>query len=254
MSSSANLERLHARYVEQAAWTHAQRDRFLPPAGLTAGMRVLEVGAGTGAVIGQLAEASAGATFSALDLDPHATRSGAARYPALRWHIADAHALPYRSRVFEAVFFHFVLLWLTDPAVALREAARVTQPGGRVLAFAEPDHAGRIDFPDDLAIWGKRQAAALESAGADVHVGRKLRSLFAGAGLEPIASGIVGAEWLGPDDPVDSRMERETLRADLADTVPAADLDRFEAADRRARERGERVLFVPTFYAVGRVR
>ncbi|HSR47731.1 MAG TPA: methyltransferase domain-containing protein [Anaerolineales bacterium] len=254
MDANSRFDRIHLRCVEQASWTAEIRGRLLPFSILPPGSRLLEIGAGTGAVVGPMAEAHASMAFHALDLDPDVTRAGALRYPGLRWQIGDAHALPLRSGAYDAVFFHYVLLWLEDPPSALREAARVTRPGGLVLAFAEPDHASRIDYPDSLAPWGERQTRALAEHGADIAIGRRLRSLFAGAGLEPVASGIVGAEWTGVSASEGSRLERETWRADLAGTVSEAELDEAENLEKAAWKRGERVLFVPTFFAAGRVR
>jgi SAM-dependent methyltransferase len=254
MDPIRRFDRIHLRCAEQASWTAELRRRLLPASSLSPDSRVLEVGAGTGAVIGPMVGAYPSATLHALDLDPDVCRAGARRYPTLCWQIGDAHALPLRSGAFDAVFFHYVLLWLGDPSAALVEAARVTRPGGLVLAFAEPDHASRIDFPDTLADWGERQTRALDRHGADVAIGRRLRALFAGAGLEHVASGIVGAEWTGASAFEGSRLERETLRADLVDSASETELDALEDLERMAWERGERVLFVPTFYAAGRVK
>lgn len=253
MKPIRRFDRIHRRCVEQASWTSEIRHRLLPASSLSQGSRVLEIGAGTGAVIGPMAETSPSATFHALDLDPSVSRAGALRYPALCWQVGDAHALPLRSGAFDAVFFHYVLLWLEDPPAALAEAARVTHSGGLVLAFAEPDHASRIDYPDSLALWGERQTHALAEQGADVWIGRRLRSLFARVGLEHVASGIVGTEWIGASASEGSRLERETLRADLVGTVSEAELDELEALEKASWQSGERVLFVPTFFAVGRV-
>lgn len=253
MAPGTDLERLHRRYVEQASWTRALRQRFLPPAELLPAMRILEIGAGTGAVIGPMDAESPKTGFSALDLDLEVTRFGAARFPAVRWQVGDALALPLADGCMDAAFFHFVLLWLEHPARALGEAVRVTRPGGLVAAFAEPDHAARIDYPADLAPWGARQTEALKAEGADVALGRRLPSLFAAAGLRAITSGIVGAEWLPGHEADGSKVERETMRSDLEGSVSTADLERWERLDREAWARGERVLFVPTFFAVGRV-
>lgn len=244
---------VHRRYLEQSSWTEGIRRQLLPLSQVRAGSRILEVGAGTGAVVGPMKDASPELFFHALDANQAVTRAGAGRYPGVHWQVGDAHRLPLRSESFEAVFFHYVLLWLEDPEKALAEAVRVTRPGGSVLAFAEPDHQARIDFPDALAPWGERQTRSLQDDGADVQMGRRLRTLFARSGLDHVQSGILGAEWDAGAIPGGSQIERETLRADLEGRIPPAELDAYEAAEAGAWERGERVLFVPTFYAAGRV-
>jgi hypothetical protein len=84
-------------------------------------------------------------------------------------------------------------------------------------------------------------------------MGRKLRGLLSAAGLEAIESGILGAEWSPSAAAEGTSLEWETLRSDLAQTVPAADLDALESFDHDSWARNERVLFVPTFFAIGRV-
>jgi hypothetical protein len=71
--------------------------------------------------------------------------------------------------------------------------------------------------------------------------------------LEDVECGVLGGQWHTGAGAGESSLEWETLRRDLDLTVPAADLDALEAFDRGSWERGERVLFVPTFYAIGRV-
>ena len=56
---------------------------------------------------------------------------------------ADARHLPFPDRTFDSTFCVAVLQHITDIGEALREFARVTCPGGRVLAV-EPDNAARV--------------------------------------------------------------------------------------------------------------
>ena len=238
--------------MEQAAWTAALRRRLLAGTGLSPTARLLDVGAGTGAVAVELAADGPGGRVLALDIDLGACRFGARFVPAVAWACGDAHALPFEASSLDLVLFHYVLLWLDDPAEALNEAIRVTRSGGWVAALAEPDHAARIDFPEVLARLGARQTEALAVQGADVRMGRKLRGLLAAAGLDGVESGLLGGEW-GRSVASGDSLEWETLRRDLTPTVPSGDLDALESFDRDSRARGERVLFVPTFYAIGRV-
>ncbi len=252
MVEPEKAQRIHRRYLEQAGWTAGVRHRLLERATAGGVTRSLEVGAGTGAIAVELAQGDAGTVF-ALDIDSHLCRHGAKNAPRARWLCADAHAVPLQPSSFDVVAFHYVLLWLEDPAQALAEAARVTRPGGWILALAEPDHASRIDFPELLARLGERQTEALAAQGADVRMGRKLRALFSAAGLTEVTAGVLSGEWSGESDQARSTLEWETLRADLGGTVPRVDLDVLEDYDRDAWQRDERVLFVPTFYAAGRV-
>ncbi len=44
------------------------------------------------------------------------------------------------------------------------EMVRVTRPHGFVLALAEPDYGGRIDYPSELSTIGNWQIEAAEGA------------------------------------------------------------------------------------------
>jgi hypothetical protein len=48
-------------------------------------------------------------------------------------------------------------------------------------------------------------------------------------------------------------MEWEVLQADLAGKIPGQDLQKMKKLDEEAWQNGTRVLFVPTFFAWGRV-
>jgi len=111
---------------------------ILPPAravvdalALRAESLVLDVGAGTGALIPSLAAAAQDVRVVALDASaamlPLARARAAGR--AVR---ADALALPIRDATADAVVLAFVLFHLNEPGLALAEAARVLRSGGRV--------------------------------------------------------------------------------------------------------------------------
>ena len=162
-----------------------------------------------------------------------------------------AEQLPYAAGTFDLCYCHFLLLWLPNPLAALGEMRRVTRRGGSVLALAEPDYGGRIDYPDELAPLGDWQRQALERQGADSHLGRKLGALFGQAGLRKVETGVLGGRWGAPLPAADLAAEWNVLQADLDGTVPMARLQELHDRDAAAWRRGERILFVPTFYASG---
>ncbi|MFI9831444.1 class I SAM-dependent methyltransferase [Streptomyces sp. NPDC051913] len=127
--------------------------------GLRAGDRVLDAGCGTGRALTPLRAAvgPSGAVLGA-DLTPAmlqaAVRAGRDRDGQLL--LADVAALPVRSGALDAVFGAGLISHLPDPAVNLRELARVVRPGG-VLALFHPigraalaARQGRQITPDDL--------------------------------------------------------------------------------------------------------
>ena len=93
--------------------------------------RVLDVGAGTGALVDALRAAAPHGSIVSLDpalqmlQHAHKHRHAVAA-------LADATALPFGTSTVDAVLLAYVLFHLLDPCAGLREAARVLRPCGRV--------------------------------------------------------------------------------------------------------------------------
>jgi SAM-dependent methyltransferase len=245
----------HERFLQQAGWTKPLRDYLFGKALPSTAARILEIGCGTGAILSDLIGLSSGGSHTLYGIDLEAAYLAQAhRYaPQACLARADAFKLPFPNNSFDVIFCHYVLLWLNDPAGALREMQRVAEPGGSILALAEPDYGGRIDYPEALNRLGVWQSQSLHSHGADPKIGRRLAGLFRQAGIVNVESGVLGAQWSQSPAEEDIQMEWLVLRNDLAEAVPTKELDALERIDRQARRAGERVLFVPTFYAWGRV-
>ena len=236
----------HARYTQQAGWTAQIRRYLYEKAGLTRTARVLEPGCGTGAV---LTDCPAG-TLHGLDWDWQHLQIAQHAVPRARLVRADADTLPYADASFDACLTHYFLLWV-NAARVLAEMRRVTRPGGMILALAEPDYGARIDFPAELAEIGQLQGSALERQGADPRMGRKLAALFTAAGLQQVTAGVTGGEWSARQLEDGWDLEWAALEADLAGSLPAERLAELRRIDAVAWLHGERILFVPTFYAIG---
>lgn len=104
---------------------------------------VLDVAAGPGNVAVELVRHGA-AEVVALDLSFNMLAEGASRgHERITWVNGDAQALPFPDASFDAVTISFGLRNVPDPRRALREFARVTRPGGRVVVceFANPTSA-----------------------------------------------------------------------------------------------------------------
>ena len=172
----------HQRYVAQAGWTAHIRKYIFNKIKPAEDVHILEVGSGTGAVIGALLNQGY-ANITGLDLDFPSLDYTKAIQPTFHLVLGDGHRLPFPKAWFGITFCHYLLMWTAHPSTILSEMCRVTQPGGWVLALAESDHRARIDYPDQLAVLGHHQTQSLEAQGADVSLGRKLRSLFIDTGL-----------------------------------------------------------------------
>ena len=103
--------------------------------------RVLLVGAGTGADLPFLPE---GCRALATDLTPAMLDRARSRVrPGMHLAIMDGHRLAVRSASCDAVVLHLILAVIPDPALCLREVARVLRPEGRAVVFDKFVRAGR---------------------------------------------------------------------------------------------------------------
>ena len=166
---------------------------------------------------------------------------------------ADGLHLPFRDTSFNHCLCHFYLMWVSDPLTALREMARVTTPGGWVLALAEPDYGGRIDYPHALERLGELQTEALRAQGADTRMGRRLLALFKECGLSEVNAGIISAQW-EPGKNINSfRNDWQMLARDLVDVLPAGELETLRSRAEDNTSKIEGIWFVPIFFVFGRV-
>lgn len=104
--------------------------RMLAPA---SGLRVLDVGCGTGQ--SRRIYAGHAGLYVGIDLSQGALRLARARFPESIWINADATRLPFADASFDIVAFSSVLHHIPDYGPALAEARRVLRPGGWVWAF-----------------------------------------------------------------------------------------------------------------------
>jgi SAM-dependent methyltransferase len=114
---------------------------FADLAGVTAGQRVLDVGCGTGMLTGELVARVGAANVVAIDPSTPFVAAMRTRFPGVEVHQAGVNALPFANGTFDAALAQLVVHFLSDPVGGIREMARVTRPGGVVVASVW-DHAG----------------------------------------------------------------------------------------------------------------
>jgi SAM-dependent methyltransferase len=250
MMTVMGLDQWDEQFARQAGWTRGTRRHLYRRVNLLRAAQVLDVGSGTGVVTEELAGLAQGQVIG-VDLDVDMVTYAHNRGGRAEYRLGDAHDLHFRDGWFDVVTCHFVLMWCRDPAQVARELVRVTRPGGAVLVCAEPDYGGRIDHPDlPLGEW---QRQSLLREGADPCLGRKLRALFALPAVRETEIGVIPGLW-------DLAMLRSQFEAEWAlwerslhGLIAPGDLARIKAADLAAIETGERLAFVPVFYALVRV-
>jgi SAM-dependent methyltransferase len=162
---------------------HAER-RILAHLHPRGGGRYLDVGCGTGADAADLAaRVRPGGLVLGLDVTGAAfaaTRHGAISLP-VAFLLGDARALPFPNAAFDGARAKRVLHHVPDPAQAVAEMARVTRPGGHVVAL-EPDWGTAAVHGADRDL---TRAVLAHWCTTRLHgwMGRALPALFRGAGL-----------------------------------------------------------------------
>jgi len=110
-------------------------------AGVRQGQRVLDVGCGPGALIGELVNRVGAASVAAVDPSEPFVAAARARHPGVEVHRAAAEELPFADDAFDAACAQLVVHFMADPVAGLAEMARVTRRDG-VVAACVWDHAG----------------------------------------------------------------------------------------------------------------
>ncbi len=131
--------------------------------------RVLDVATGTAAVATELVRADSARTLVGVDQSPEMLAAGADRVARAglcdRIELREGRAedLPFADGEFDAVTFTYLLRYVDDVPVTLRELARVVRPGGTVamLEFGVPRGAWR-------PLWELYVRLGLPAAGAVV--------------------------------------------------------------------------------------
>lgn len=123
------------------------REKFLKVAPDRTHGTVLEIGAGTGFFIINLAQAGLVAEPYATDISPKMVEvclrnAAGVGITNMRARAADAESLPFDDGTFDMVVGHAVLHHLPDVRAAFREALRVMKPGGALVIAGEPTRIG----------------------------------------------------------------------------------------------------------------
>lgn len=175
--------RVQARLLEPAT------RQFLRDAGVTSGMRVLDIGSGAGDVaflaaelVGQSGEVIGSDTATAAVAA--ATRAAEeAGLGNVTFREGDPAYMEFDQR-FDAIVGRYVLLFQANPAEMLRKLSRHVRPGGLVV-FHEPDWVSARSAPraptyDRCVGWIRD---TFRTAGTDSDMASRLYTAFIGAGL-----------------------------------------------------------------------
>jgi len=182
------------RLIAQSGLVAPLTRRLFERAGITAGMRVLDIGAGSGDVA-LLAAQLVGPTgdVTGIDRDPAQVEFAAQRAKAqdltnVRFVAGDFREIEFTPAV-DAIVGRLVLMYAADPLDALRRALRNLRSGG-IIALQESiiDYEGPV-FIEPLDCLAARAAewfrAGFKHAGVQSRMGMRLFALMRKAGLNP---------------------------------------------------------------------
>jgi len=172
-------------------WSRRVAEGFLRWLDVVPNARWLDVGCGTGALSESILALAEPASVQGVDPSADDVAHARARGHDARagFGIGDAMTLPFGAGTFDVAASGLVLNFVPEPAVAVREMARVTRPGATVAAYVW-DYAGEMQLLRHF--WNA--AAALDPAAAELDEGvrfsmcrpRPLLQLFEAAGLRDV--------------------------------------------------------------------
>jgi SAM-dependent methyltransferase len=185
---AADYDRFMGRYTPTLASALADA------AGVSAGMRVVDVGCGPGGLAGELAARVGSKNVAAIDPAAQFAAACRDRNPGADVREGVAEELPWPDDTFDAALSSLVIAFMSDPDRGVREMARVTRPGGTVAACMWDMAGGGMTMLRDL--WhamrevdpgapGERRLAGT----GDGDIAHRLTR----AGLEKVAAGVLTA-------------------------------------------------------------
>jgi SAM-dependent methyltransferase len=173
---------------------------FADFAGIEQGPRVLDVGAGTGALTTELGRR--GAHVAAVDPSPPFVAALERRFPGVDVKGAPAEELPWPDESFDAALAQLVVTFMNDAPAGIAEMRRVVRPGG-VVAVCMWDRGGM----DMLAAVQRTQQAVPGTAGPTeartlYRTREEIEGLFAGDGFTGMETELleVESEYAGYDE------------------------------------------------------
>ncbi len=208
------MEQLDRRFSLQAQWSRDLRAYIFRKYLHKDKISVLEIGSGTGSVLGCLSDEFSARIGPVIGIDKDPAAAAFAKRRKKEWDICigTGESLPFAGGHFDFVFCHYLLLWAEAPEWILLEMKRVTAAGGICAALAEPCYTEMTAAPDDLRQLALQQRESLAERGADLSAGKKLGDLFRMTGFRTVEYGKYGI------NPADTMFVQTEIGQMLRDT------------------------------------
>jgi SAM-dependent methyltransferase len=173
-------DRFMGRYSSRLA------PHFADFAGLHAGQRALDCGAGTGALTTELVSRLGPESVVVAEPSPRFVDGLKAKFPELDVRLTPAEELPWPDGELDAALAQLVISFVTDAPAAVRELRRVVREGG-VVAICMWDLGGGMEM---LAAIGRARRVVSDEPVGDERLTNwrpeEMSALFEGAGLRNI--------------------------------------------------------------------
>lgn len=264
MKSKKNIE-FHKRSKEdfddfikklelQALETAEERIPLYLEVGLKDANLILDVGCGSGIVTRDIARLTKG---KVVGIDGSNDMIEVAEkvlkdYKNVELRVSGAEKLPFDDNTFDVVTCNLLLMWADNPQKVVNEMARVTKPGGKVLASLEPDYGGKLHWPEHPKVDPIFAGKAIIERGGDPRIGRKLRLLFVRAGLETKVGIGNNRIWSCEEDKSYYLHARDFYIKTLKEAgLTEKEIDKWEYEYLKSLDEGVQLNFFPQFYAIG---
>lgn len=187
-------------------WAEVQEGQFaaafhavLAHAAVGHGTRHLDAGCGAG--MAAALSASLGARVAGIDAAEGMLEIARERTPGGDFRQGDLEALPWDDDTFDLVTGFNAFQFASDPAAALREAGRVTRPGGMVVVTTWGDPAG-MDAASLIAAMKPMLPPAPPGAPGPFALSEEtaLRAFAVAGGLTPVTVFDVDSPWFYRDE------------------------------------------------------
>jgi SAM-dependent methyltransferase len=183
-ASAEAYDRFVGRYSGALATSFLEHARVRP------GLRLLDVGCGTGGLTAVAAEIVGPDRVAAVDPSEPFAEACRARVPGADVRLGSAESLPFPDESFDAVLSQLVVNFLADAPGGVAEMRRVAKPGG-VVGACVWDYAGEMQLL--RTFWDAAVALDPDRAGP-VHEGHAMRysnpdelgALWSNAGLDAV--------------------------------------------------------------------
>lgn len=149
-AASRKYDQIADRYEEMFFYVSDVGQRLIKLADPAAGARVLDIGAGRGAVA--RAAIARDCVVTAIDASQRMVACLLADYPAIKASVMDAARLTFPPASFDLVTAGFVVQILPDLPRALAEMHRVLTPGGTIALSLETQSIDRLAWLQDLTV------------------------------------------------------------------------------------------------------